>query len=149
MEAVLVANTPSFYWIVCGRILLSVRTGHMSPPEIIKVLREALARPVQDVTEIVPRYVYLAALSTVDPQDQALWQQICHLIYPIWNGGTYPKAYACEAVLPPRWSLNSQPPRYMRVQFALCAQSASVDRNSNRLSIFNVIDHFPLLVCLL
>ena len=31
----------------------------------------------------------------------------------------------------------------MRVQFALCAQSASVDRSSNRLSIFNVIDHFP------
>lgn len=31
----------------------------------------------------------------------------------------------------------------MKVQFALCAQSASVDRASNRLSIFNVIDHFP------
>jgi hypothetical protein len=30
----------------------------------------------------------------------------------------------------------------MRVQFALCAQSASVDRSSNRLSIFNVVDHF-------
>ncbi len=31
----------------------------------------------------------------------------------------------------------------MRVQFALCAQSASVDRSSNRLSIFNVVDQFP------
>jgi hypothetical protein len=31
----------------------------------------------------------------------------------------------------------------MRVQFALCAQTASVDRASNRLSIFNVIDQFP------
>jgi hypothetical protein len=31
----------------------------------------------------------------------------------------------------------------MRVQFALCAQTASIDRSSNRLSIFNVIDHFP------
>jgi hypothetical protein len=31
----------------------------------------------------------------------------------------------------------------MRVQFALCAQTASVDRSSNRLSIFNVIDHYP------
>lgn len=29
----------------------------------------------------------------------------------------------------------------MRVQFALCAQAASVDRASNRISIFNVIDH--------
>jgi len=34
----------------------------------------------------------------------------------------------------------------MRVQFALCAQTASVDRASNRLSIFNVIDHFPATV---
>jgi hypothetical protein len=31
----------------------------------------------------------------------------------------------------------------MRTQFALCAQSASVDRSSNRVSIFNVIDHIP------
>jgi hypothetical protein len=31
----------------------------------------------------------------------------------------------------------------MRVQFALCAQTASIDRNTNRLSIFNVIDQFP------
>jgi len=31
----------------------------------------------------------------------------------------------------------------MRVQFALCAQTASIDRASNRLSIFNVIDHLP------
>jgi hypothetical protein len=29
----------------------------------------------------------------------------------------------------------------MKVKFALCAQSASVDRTSNRISIFNVIDH--------
>jgi hypothetical protein len=32
----------------------------------------------------------------------------------------------------------------MRVQFALCAQSASVDRTSNRVSIFGVIDHLPV-----
>jgi hypothetical protein len=32
----------------------------------------------------------------------------------------------------------------MNVQFALCAQSASVDRTSNRVSIFNVIDHLPV-----
>ncbi len=29
----------------------------------------------------------------------------------------------------------------MRVQFALCAQTVSVDRVSNRISIFNVVDH--------
>jgi len=31
----------------------------------------------------------------------------------------------------------------MRVQFALCAQAASIDRASNRLTILNVIDHIP------
>lgn len=31
----------------------------------------------------------------------------------------------------------------MKVQFALCAHTASVDRATNRLSIFNVIDQFP------
>ena len=31
----------------------------------------------------------------------------------------------------------------IRVQFALCAQSVSVDRASNRLTILNVIDHWP------
>jgi len=80
MEAVLVANTPSFLLDRLRKdIAVQYVLDNMSPPEIIKVLREALARPVQDVTEIVPRYVYLAALSTVDPQDQALWQQILSL----------------------------------------------------------------------
>lgn len=32
----------------------------------------------------------------------------------------------------------------MKVQFALCAQTASIDRATNRVSIFNVIDHFPV-----
>jgi hypothetical protein len=32
----------------------------------------------------------------------------------------------------------------MRVQFALCAQTASVDRATNRVSIFNVFDHLPV-----
>jgi hypothetical protein len=33
----------------------------------------------------------------------------------------------------------------MKVQFSLCAQTASVDRASNRLSIFSVVDHIPAL----
>jgi len=48
----------------------------MTPPEIVQALREALVRPVNDVTELVPRYVYLVALSTTDPQDQDIWKQI-------------------------------------------------------------------------
>lgn len=32
----------------------------------------------------------------------------------------------------------------MKIKFALCAQTASVDRASNRISIFNVYDHFPV-----
>lgn len=32
----------------------------------------------------------------------------------------------------------------MRVIFTVCAQSATVDRTTNRLSVFNVIDHLPI-----
>jgi len=32
----------------------------------------------------------------------------------------------------------------MKIKFALCAQTASVDRASNRVSVFNVYDHFPV-----
>jgi hypothetical protein len=31
----------------------------------------------------------------------------------------------------------------MKVLFAACAQSATVDRTTNRVSLFNVIDHYP------
>jgi hypothetical protein len=51
----------------------------MSPQEIVRALRVTLSHPVQEVSEIVPRYVYLAALSTVDPQDQDVWNQIMSL----------------------------------------------------------------------
>lgn len=34
----------------------------------------------------------------------------------------------------------------MRVQFAVCAQAVTVDRTSNRLSIFNVMDILPVLI---
>jgi len=76
-EAVLVANTPSF---LLDRLRKDVAVQYvldsMTPPEIVQAIREALVRPVNDVTELVPRYVYLVALSTTDPQDQDIWKQI-------------------------------------------------------------------------
>jgi hypothetical protein len=76
-EAVLVANTPSF---LLDRLRKDIAVQYvldsMSPPEIMKALRDALARPISDVTELVPRYVYLVALSTTDPQNEDIWKQI-------------------------------------------------------------------------
>ena len=79
-EAVLIANTPSF---LLDRLRKDVAVQYvldsMLPLEIVRALREALARPAEDVSEIVPRYVFLAALSTVDPQNQDVWKQIMAL----------------------------------------------------------------------
>jgi hypothetical protein len=76
-EAVLVANTPSF---LLDRLRKDIAVQYvldsMTPDEIMRALREALTRPVNDITEIVPRYVYLVALSTTDPQNQGIWKQI-------------------------------------------------------------------------
>jgi hypothetical protein len=79
-EAVLIANTPTF---LLDRLRKDVAVQYvldnMSPQEIVRALRVTLSHPVQEVSEIVPRYVYLAALSTVDPQDQDVWNQIMSL----------------------------------------------------------------------
>lgn len=79
-EAVLIANTPVF---LLDRLRKDVAVQYvldsMTPPEIVRALSESLARPVRDASELVPRYVYLVALSTVDPQDQELWKQILSL----------------------------------------------------------------------
>lgn len=76
-EAVLVANTPSF---LVDRLRKDIAVQYvldsMTPPEIVQALREALGRPIADPTELVPRYVYLVALSSVDPKDQVIWNQI-------------------------------------------------------------------------
>jgi|SRR5579863_4965309 len=76
-EAVLVANTPSF---LLDRLRKDIAVQYvldsMTPPEIMRALHEALLRPITDVTELVPRYVYLVALSATDPYDQVIWNQI-------------------------------------------------------------------------
>src|SRR5579864_3025370 len=76
-EAVLVANTPSF---LVDRLRKDIAVQYvldsMTPPQIVQALREALSRPITDPTELVPRYVYLVALSTIDPQNQEIWDQI-------------------------------------------------------------------------
>jgi len=79
-EAVLIANTPAF---LLDRLRKDVAVQYvldsMTPPEIVGALREALARPAKEASDLVPRYVYLTALSTIDPQDQELWKQIASL----------------------------------------------------------------------
>jgi hypothetical protein len=79
-EAVLVANTPTF---LLDRLRKDVAVQYvldsMTLPEIVKALNEAAKRPVTDAVELVPRYVYLVALSTTDPQNQEIWKQIAAL----------------------------------------------------------------------
>jgi hypothetical protein len=79
-EAVLIANTPSF---LLDRLRKDIAVQYvldsMTPPEIVGALRDALARPAKEAADLVPRYVYLTALSTIDPQDQELWKQILSL----------------------------------------------------------------------
>jgi hypothetical protein len=76
-EAVLVANTPSF---LVDRLRKDIAVQYvldsMTPAQIVQALREALSHPITDATELVPRYVYLVALSTVDPHNQEIWNQI-------------------------------------------------------------------------
>jgi hypothetical protein len=79
-EAVLIANTPAF---LLDRLRKDVAVQYvldsMTPQEIVNTLREVLARPATDASDLVPRYVYLVALATIDPKDQELWNQILSL----------------------------------------------------------------------
>jgi hypothetical protein len=79
-EAVLVANTPSFLLDRLRKdIAVQYVLDNMSMPEIVQAFTEASKRPVNDVAELVPRYVYLVALSTADPRNQEIWSQISAL----------------------------------------------------------------------
>lgn len=79
-EAVLIANTPAF---LLDRLRKDIAVQYildsMSGREIVRALQTSLARTAKDASDIVPLYVYLAALSSVDPEDQELWEQILSL----------------------------------------------------------------------
>jgi hypothetical protein len=79
-EAVLVANTPAF---LLDRLRKDIAVQYvldsMTPQEIVRSLQDALTHTATDASDLVPRYVYLVALSTIDPQDQELWNQILSL----------------------------------------------------------------------
>jgi hypothetical protein len=76
-EAVLIANTPAFLLERLRKdIAVQYILDSMSGREIVRTLSEALASPPKDPSEIVPLYIYLVALSSVDPEDQELWNQI-------------------------------------------------------------------------
>lgn len=76
-EAVLVANTPSF---LLDRLRKDVAVQYvldsMKPSEIVDALREGLANPPTEPLALVPLYVYLAALSSTDPREQNVWNDI-------------------------------------------------------------------------
>lgn len=76
-EAVLIANTPAFLLERLRKdIAVQYVLDSMSGREIVRALSDALVRPPQEVSDIVPLYVYLVALSSVDPVDEELWSQI-------------------------------------------------------------------------
>jgi hypothetical protein len=100
-EAVLVANTPSF---LLDRLRkdVSVQTvlDNMTSAEIVAALREVLARPPKDPSELVPAYVYLVALSSADPQDEKLWKEISSLDLSGLEWGTTIRALISAEAVP-------------------------------------------------
>ena len=48
----------------------------MKPDEILAALREGLANPPSDPVALVPLYVYLVALSSIDPSKQEMWNEL-------------------------------------------------------------------------
>jgi|BogFormECP12_OM1_1039635.scaffolds.fasta_scaffold07515_3 hypothetical protein len=76
-EAVLVANTPSFLLDRLRKdIAVQFVLDNMKPHEIVAALREGLANPPSDPVALVPLYVYLVALSSVDPSEQKIWNEL-------------------------------------------------------------------------
>lgn len=75
-EAVLVANTPSF---LLDRLRKDTAVrfvlDQMKPSAIVAAIRDGLANPPRDAVSLVPLYVYLAALSSTDPNDQETWTE--------------------------------------------------------------------------
>lgn len=76
-EAVLIANTPSFLLDRLRKdVAVQTVLDNMNSREIAGALSEVLSRPAKSPAELVPAYVYLVALSSADPRDEALWEQI-------------------------------------------------------------------------
>jgi hypothetical protein len=76
-EAVLVANTPSFLLDRLRKdMAVQYVLDNMKLPEIVQSLQAGLANLPADPAALVALYIYLAALSATDPQDQKTWKQI-------------------------------------------------------------------------
>ncbi len=99
-EAVLVANTPSFLLDRLRKdVAVQTVLDNMNSREIVVALRETLARPAKSPAELVPAYVYLVALSSADPQDEALWKQISSIdLSGLEWGDTIRAVISAEAV---------------------------------------------------
>jgi hypothetical protein len=100
-EAVLVANTPSFLLDRLRKdIAVQFVLDNMRPPEIVRALQDGLATPPTDVTALVPLYVYLVALSSVDPRDQEIWKQIRSLDLSRLEWGETMRRLICADAVP-------------------------------------------------
>jgi hypothetical protein len=112
-ETVLVANTPSFLLDRLRKdVAVQTVLDNMTSAQIVTALHDALARPPKDPSDLVQAYVYLVALSSADPQDEALWVQISSLdLSGLEWGNTIRALIAAEAV--PTTAL----------EFSLCDQS--------------------------
>lgn len=76
-EAVLVANTPSFLFDRLRRdSAVQFVIDKMKPSEILEALRKGLATPPSDAVSLVPLYVYLVALASIDPGEREIWAEI-------------------------------------------------------------------------
>ena len=100
-EAVLVANTPSFLLDRLRRdVAVQNVMDNMSVMEVLHALRQGLSNPPSDVIELVPLYVYLAALSNIDPQKTDLWKEFLSLDLSKLEWGDAIRARICADAIP-------------------------------------------------
>jgi hypothetical protein len=100
-EAVLVANTPSFLLDRLRKdIAVQFVLDNMKPSEIVSALREGLANPPANAKALVPLYIYLVALSSVDPQDKEVWDGILSLDLSHLEWGETIRRLICAEAVP-------------------------------------------------
>jgi len=99
-EAVLVANTPSFLLDRLRKdVAVQTVLDNLTSGQIVASLRDVLARHPKEPAELVPAYVYLVALSSADPQDEALWREISSIdLSGLEWGNTIRTLISAEAV---------------------------------------------------
>jgi hypothetical protein len=76
-EAVLISNTPSFLLDRLRKdVAVQTVLDSMTSDQIVTSLKATLAGEPMSPGQLVPAYIFLAALSGADPQDAKLWEEI-------------------------------------------------------------------------